>query len=247
MIILDVGCGRKKIIGSIGLDFSSMSDADIILNLNVEKFPFDDSSVDFIYSSHALEHLTKYGFLHVISECYRVLKPNSQLKIVVPYFTTNINLANPFHNNNICFNEHTFRFFSSDENTNSIESKYYSSPSLPHWGLRYSANSEIGIELKTLSMFFYYFPEYADLPENEQVLARTSKLNVVDQISYSLAAIKPCPSRPETGPVSTSHDPFDYAEKQIRFINEQIDYLSMKNFDNIEFQKINKRIKGKKN
>ena len=52
----------EKIAGVIGVDFSKMSDADIVIDLNKERLPFDGSSVDFIYSSHTLEYLSLYGF-----------------------------------------------------------------------------------------------------------------------------------------------------------------------------------------
>lgn len=228
MLILDIGCGRKKIAGAIGIDFSSMSDADVVIDLNHERLPFDESSVDFIYSSHTLEHLSLDGFFHVMSESYRVLKPGAQFKIVVPYFTTTVNLANPFHNNNICFNEHTFRFFSSEVECEAIPKHEYQTPSCPHWGLRYSANSEIGIEFKTLRIDKFYFPRYAKKNELEKLAACSSKLNVVEQISYSLQAVKPCPIRPETGPVSPADDPYLYVERQLSFLSDQLDYLEGK-------------------
>ena len=145
--------------GFIGIDFSPMSDADIVLNLNVERLPFDDSSIDFAFSSHALEHLTLEGFFNIVSEVYRVLKPGAQFKLVVPYFSTTLNFANPFHNNNICFNEHTFRFFSSDADCDALQKSHWSTPSCPHWGLRYSANSELSVEFRTLGIDFVYFPD----------------------------------------------------------------------------------------
>ena len=114
MLILDIGCGVKKVAGAIGIDFSSLSDADVVINLNHERLPFDDSSVDFIYLSHTLKHLSFDGFFHVMSESYRILKPCADFKSVVQNFTTSVNLVNPFHNKNICFSERTFRFFSSE-------------------------------------------------------------------------------------------------------------------------------------
>ena len=98
MIILDIGCGRKKIAGAVGIDFSSMSDADVVINLNHERLPFDESSVDFIYSSHMLEHHSLDGFSHLMKEIYRALKLGAQFKIIVPYFTTIVNLANLSNN-----------------------------------------------------------------------------------------------------------------------------------------------------
>lgn len=202
-----------------------MSDADVVLNLNHERLPFDESSVDFIYSSHTLEHLSLDGFFHVMNETYRILKPGAQFKIVVPYFTTMVNLANPFHNNNIAFNEHTFRFFSSDAECNALQKHEYQTPSCPHWGLRYSANSEIGVEFKTLRIDKFYFPQYAEQSDPDKLAACSQKLNVVEQISYSLQAIKPCPIRPETGPISPTDDPYLFVERQLSFLSEQLSYL----------------------
>lgn len=226
MVILDIGCGRKKISGAIGIDFSSMSDADVVLDLNTGVLPFDDDSVDFIFSSHTLEHLTTEGFMHVMTEAYRVLKPGGQFKLVVPYFSTQANLANPFHNNNVCFNEHTFRFFSSEAETTALAAIEYATPSCPHWGLRYSANSEIGVEFRTIQLKLFYFPQYQDLDDEQKRVARSTKLDVVDQIIYSLVAIKPCPIRPETGPVGSKDDPHPFVAGQVEYLKGQIEWLA---------------------
>jgi len=214
MLVLDIGCGRKKLPGSVGIDFSPMSDADITLNLNAELLPFPDGSVDFIHSSHALEHLTADGFLNVMKECYRVLNPEGQLYLLVPYFTTALNLSNIFHNNQICFNEHTFRFFSSDEHCEALPPEDYAYPSCPQWGLRYSANSELEIEFRTNRIDFIYMPQWRDMSVAEQASARRSKLDVVEQIAYHLSPVKPCPLRPERGPIADLADPHVFIDNQ---------------------------------
>lgn len=225
MVIIDIGCGRKKLKGSIGIDFSSMSNADIVLDLNINALPFDDSSVDFIHTSHALEHLTVDGFLNVIRECYRVLRPDGQMYILVPYFATSLNLANIFHNNQICFNEHTFRFFSSDTSCAALQAAEYSYPSCPHWGLRYSANSEIQVEFRTEKIDFIYMPTYQGLSPNELAEARRSKLDVVEQIAYHLKPVKPCPVRPERGPVDDGTDPHEFISGQIEHLKLQLEHI----------------------
>lgn len=212
--------------GAIGIDLSPLTGVDIVIDLNNEPLPFDDNSVDFIFSSHALEHLTVEGFFHVMTEAYRVLKPNAQFKIVVPYFTSGLNFAYPFHNNNICFNEHTFRFFSSENDCSAIEKEFFATPSCRQWGLRYSANKEINIEFRTLQINKFYFPKYAHLSIEEKELACASSLNVADQISYSLQAIKPCPARPECAPISPPDDPYLFVENQLSFLNDQILFLA---------------------
>ncbi len=47
-------------------------------------FPFDDASVDFIYSSHTLEHFSKEDGERFLKECHRVLKPGGIIRVVVP-------------------------------------------------------------------------------------------------------------------------------------------------------------------
>jgi predicted SAM-dependent methyltransferase len=46
--------------------------------------PWSAHSVDCIYSSHTLEHLTREEGLFVMRECHRVLKPGGIVRIVVP-------------------------------------------------------------------------------------------------------------------------------------------------------------------
>ncbi|MBP5973257.1 methyltransferase domain-containing protein [Brasilonema sp. CT11] len=49
-----------------------------------KKFPWEDNSVDVVYSSHTLEHLSKTEGQHFLKECHRVLKPNGIIRIIVP-------------------------------------------------------------------------------------------------------------------------------------------------------------------
>lgn len=49
-----------------------------------KKLPFDDESIDFIYSSHLIEHLRKDEAEKVLRECFRVLKKGGLIRLVVP-------------------------------------------------------------------------------------------------------------------------------------------------------------------
>jgi predicted SAM-dependent methyltransferase len=56
-----------------------------IIRCDVTKgLPFNDAEVDYIYSSHMFEHLTRDELIFVLKECYRVLKTGGVLRIVVP-------------------------------------------------------------------------------------------------------------------------------------------------------------------
>jgi len=54
-------------------------------------FKFSSQSIDIIYSSHTLEHLTHIEAKIVFSECYRVMKKGAILRIIVPDFEVLIN------------------------------------------------------------------------------------------------------------------------------------------------------------
>ena len=61
-------------------------DDEIFIHNLTKKFPWEDNSIDAIYSSHALEHFTKEQGLFLFREAYRVLKPGSVIRFVLPDF-----------------------------------------------------------------------------------------------------------------------------------------------------------------
>jgi len=224
-LVLDIGCGRNKLQGSVGIDVGDATDADIRLDLNTDPLPFPDNSVDFVHSSHSLEHLSLDGFLNTVSEIYRVLKPSGQFFLLVPYFQSPANLANPFHNNQVCFNEHTFRFFSSEPTTDAMLPVDYATPSCPNWGLRYSAHEELGVEFELKELRYFYFPKYDGCSEDELRDARATGSSVVDQIAYHLIPVKPAPVRPEIAPHTDFSAVTDHIEKQYAHIENQKNWL----------------------
>jgi len=81
---LDLGCGKKKRPGTIGVDYSDRHSPDIVHDLNNVPYPFDSCSVDSIYLDNVLEHLNDP--LMVMGEVHRILKPGGTVKVIVPYF-----------------------------------------------------------------------------------------------------------------------------------------------------------------
>ena len=47
-------------------------------------FPFDDASVDIVYTSHTLEHFSKQEGERFLKECHRILRPGGIIRVVVP-------------------------------------------------------------------------------------------------------------------------------------------------------------------
>ena len=94
-IVLDLGCGKTKKEGAIGVDFSDRHNADIIHDLDVFPYPFKANSVDRIFIDNCLEHLNSP--LKVIEEIHRILKPNKKLIVTVPYFRSRWAFIDPTH------------------------------------------------------------------------------------------------------------------------------------------------------
>jgi predicted SAM-dependent methyltransferase len=56
-IKVDLGCGRQKRDGFVGVDANPESDADVICDLGIAPYPFYDDSISEINFDHSVEHL----------------------------------------------------------------------------------------------------------------------------------------------------------------------------------------------
>lgn len=59
-------------------------DRSLIIRDLRKRLPFDDNSIDYVYSSHFLEHISREDALAVIAEVRRVLKPEGLVRLVLP-------------------------------------------------------------------------------------------------------------------------------------------------------------------
>ena len=78
---LDLGGGDSPRQGWLSVDLTP--NCDIYWNL-ARGLPFPSASVDRIYSSHLLEHLTFDQGEALLLECKRVLKPGGEISVCVP-------------------------------------------------------------------------------------------------------------------------------------------------------------------
>lgn len=89
---LNLGCGEILYPGWLNIDIAG--DADMLLDITAG-LPFDDCSVDFIYSEHLVEHLTVRidadviesklsGLRAMLGEAFRVLKPGAVMRTACP-------------------------------------------------------------------------------------------------------------------------------------------------------------------
>ena len=81
VIRVELGAGRPR----EGWTTIDMRNADICIDLGADPIPFPDNSVDYIYSSHVLEHFTFPEPLRaVLAESFRCLKPGGVFDACVP-------------------------------------------------------------------------------------------------------------------------------------------------------------------
>lgn len=124
---IDIGCGKNKQPGHIGIDQYMMDGVDLLIDLGASKwwvteyadaatlallektetaegddaYTLADNSVDSAYCSHFLEHLTNLNGLwqrvNFFNELYRVLKPGAKAHLIFPHWCSNRYYGDPTH------------------------------------------------------------------------------------------------------------------------------------------------------
>jgi|GEM_PF-404064 len=79
--LLNIGSGNRKLPGFINIDLED--GADIVCDVT-NGLPFDDASVDGIYSEHFIEHISQADAMRFFRECRRILKPGGRLRLATP-------------------------------------------------------------------------------------------------------------------------------------------------------------------
>jgi ubiquinone/menaquinone biosynthesis C-methylase UbiE len=120
-VIIELGCGKKKKPGRIGVDKVDLSEVDIVADIE-DGLPFlPDRSVDEIHCRSVLEHIE--NFENVIKEIVRVLKGDGRAHIFVPHF------SNPYYYSDFThvrfFGLYTFYYF--------VDAKYQLNRKVPHF------------------------------------------------------------------------------------------------------------------
>jgi Methyltransferase domain len=184
---IELGCGRTKKEGYIGVDL--VSEADIQMDMLEYLRTLEDNSVDAVRAYHSLEHLPKEKFVQVFKEILRTCQNGSIIEIGVPYHTQYVNLGNPYHM--MYFNEHTFRFFVRDK-----EDRYNVIPRSSlireySFGLYDSANEgPFPGYTRIKSIEYVYLPEFKDKSDEEKQYSRLHLNNVVLEMNVVLEVEK---------------------------------------------------------
>lgn len=108
--ILDIGCGTKKVPGSIGVDRISGL-ADVCHDLNSFPYPFQSDHFDVVHIRDTLFLLD--NSVRVMEEIFRICKVGGRVIVVQPYFRSVWNHVDPWIRT--YGTAHSFAFFDPED------------------------------------------------------------------------------------------------------------------------------------
>lgn len=112
-LILGAGKWTEKKEGDIFCDIRPFDNIDVVHDLNVLPWPFEDNSVLHISAQHVVEHLD--SLLDFMNECHRVLKPGCSVWIETPAAGEDKELEHCDPTHVRCYRPYTFHNYFSPE------------------------------------------------------------------------------------------------------------------------------------
>lgn len=111
-VVLDIGCGRNKRPGAIGIDRVDLPGVDIVTDIEEGLKFLPDGFADEIYALNCLEHLE--NFEGMMCEIVRVLKKGGKVIVEVPHFSNPYYYSDPTHKR--AFGFYSFYYFVESKN-----------------------------------------------------------------------------------------------------------------------------------
>jgi SAM-dependent methyltransferase len=104
---LNIGCGNQILTGWVNHDLCALPGVDVVHDLTVFPWPFDNNAFDEVLMTHVLEHLPET--VKTMEELHRITRPGARTLIRVPYWNSPDMINDPTHQT--AFNENTLNFF----------------------------------------------------------------------------------------------------------------------------------------
>jgi ubiquinone/menaquinone biosynthesis C-methylase UbiE len=114
-VVLDLGCGRAKQPGSLGLDRRPLPGVDVVADFEAS-LPLASDSVDGVYSKSVLEHLDHFESL--MEELHRVVKLGGEIHLLVPHFSSPLSFSDFTHRR--FFGYYSFDYLTPEAGQNSF-------------------------------------------------------------------------------------------------------------------------------
>lgn len=95
MEILDIGCGPNKTPNATGIDIHPYDGVDVVHDIQSYPWPLKNNTFDKIVCSHVIEHID--DTVAFMREIHRIAKPNAQVTIITPHFSSSNSWVDPTH------------------------------------------------------------------------------------------------------------------------------------------------------
>lgn len=106
-VILDLGCGAKKVPGAFGVDAVSLPGVDLVHDLQATPYPLPGSCADQIHLNHVLEHFENP--LPIMEEVWRLARQHGRVLIRTPHYSGRYAWNDPTHRR--AFSAESFHYF----------------------------------------------------------------------------------------------------------------------------------------
>jgi SAM-dependent methyltransferase len=93
--ILNLGCGLKKVEGALNVDLCPDVAPDLVHDLNLIPWPFNDSQFSEVLAYDVLEHCD--DVIAALDEIHRICRNGSVVRITVPHFSCANAFTDPTH------------------------------------------------------------------------------------------------------------------------------------------------------
>jgi hypothetical protein len=183
---LNLGCGQNKLAGYVNVDKYDACQPDVVWDLEVFPWPFEDGSAEDIVMHHSLEHMgaSTECFLSIMKELYRVSAPGAQIHIDVPHPRSDSFAGDPTHVRPI--NSNILSLFSKKKNAEAKSLGWANTP----LGVYLDVDFDVGEVKYNLTPFWAQSMQSGKLSREELDFAISSYFNVVDGINITLTAVK---------------------------------------------------------
>lgn len=93
---LNLGSGYRRLDGFLNVDCDPLTEPDILMDFENDRFPIQDNSVDEIIAHHVFEHIGE-GYFDFLKELYRICKNGCVLDIKFPHYRSDLQWMDPSH------------------------------------------------------------------------------------------------------------------------------------------------------
>lgn len=92
---VDLGCGRAKVAGAVGVDIAGNAQADVRHDLDVYPYPLADSSFEVVLLRNVIEHVK--NVVGLMEEVHRIGRAGADVLITTPHFSSLYSYQDPTH------------------------------------------------------------------------------------------------------------------------------------------------------